>query len=146
MNAITNTDLRRYYGAARGSESGMSLMEIMVVIAIIGTVMTIIGVNVVGQLDKANVETTKLQMNQVDKALQMYAIKNKGKYPSTAEGLSAAEEYMSSSETKYDAWGNEFVYLSPGPNGGAYELVSYGKDGTEGGEGTSADIRFSESR
>jgi general secretion pathway protein G len=66
----------------------------MVVIAILGTLMAIIGSSVIGQLDNANVDATKLQMQKVDQTLQMYAAKHKGKFPSTSEGLEAAAEVV----------------------------------------------------
>ncbi len=122
---------------------GMTLVEIMVVITILVSLMTVLAVNVLGRLDEANAETTKIKMRQVEQALQMYAIKHKGKYPSTSEGLQAASKYMPNpGEIPTDGWDRPFQYFSPGTHGGnEYEIVSLGKDGREGGEDVNADIK-----
>jgi general secretion pathway protein G len=123
------------------NRKGMSLVEIMVVIAIIGVLMTVIAVNVTGFLDDANVSSTKIQINNLEKALVAYSAKHKGKYPSTAEGLDAAKKYFPNDTTPADAWGTPFQYYSPGSHGKhAYEIISLGKDGKEGGEEADADI------
>ena len=125
----------------RGRE-GLTLVEIMVVIAILGVLMTVLGGSLLGALDDANVDATKLTMNRVDQALQIYASRNRGKFPSTSEGLSAAARHMTDGAVPKDAWGNDFQYFSPGSNSSApYELISLGKDGESGGEDTSADIQ-----
>ncbi len=123
------------------NRKGMSLVEIMVVIAIIGVLMTVIAVNVTGFLDDANVSATKIQINNLDKALVAYAAKHKSKYPSTGEGLDAAKKYFPNDTTPSDAWGTPFQYFSPGTHGKHdYEIISLGKDGKEGGEDSDADI------
>lgn len=125
----------------RQARKGMSLVEIMVVIAIIGVLMTVVAVNVIGYLDDANVDATKIQIKKIEEALTVYASKHRGKYPSTSEGLDAAKKYFPNNETPVDAWGNEFQYFSPGTHGDhPYEIVSMGKDGREGGEDANADI------
>lgn len=122
---------------------GMTLVEIMVVITIIVGLMAVLAVNVLGALDDANVETTKIKMRQVEQALQMYAIKHKGRYPTTSDGLDAAAKYMPTpGVVPADEWGNDFQYFSPGTHGdNDYEIISLGKDGTEGGEEANADIK-----
>lgn len=126
----------------RHGQRGLTLVEIMVVIAILGTLMAVVGVNVVNRLQDANVETTKLQIKQIEQNLAMYAAKNKGKFPSTSQGLEAAAKYFPDSKVPVDAWGNAFQYYSPGTqSGGSYEIISLGRDGAEGGEGYDADIK-----
>ena len=124
------------------SERGLTLVEIMVVIAILGTLMTIVGVSVIGQLDSANADATKLQMKKIDQTLQMYAAKHKGKFPNTSDGLAGAAKYFPDNKVPTDAWGFELQYFSPGTHSNApYELVSLGKDGQEGGQDANADIK-----
>lgn len=121
---------------------GLTLVEIMVVVAILGTLMAVVAVNVIGSLDTANVDATKLQIKKVEQGLQMYAAKHKGKFPSTSEGLEAAAKYYPDNKVPTDAWGGEFQYYSPGSNSSAaYEIISLGKDGQEGGEDSDADIK-----
>ncbi len=143
MPKRTNSPLiqRHTEGRIAGPRAGLTLIEIMVVIAVLGTLMTIVTVNVVGRLDDANVDTTKLQIKKIEQGLQMYAAKRKGRFPSTSDGLEAAKKYFSDNSVPTDAWGNEFQYFSPGTHSEQpYEIVSLGKDGSEGGEDAEADI------
>ena len=138
MSSLGRSSLR----AAAGSRRGMSLVEIMVVIAIIGVLMTVVAVNVIGYLDEANASATKIQIKKMEEALITYASKHKGKFPSTGDGLAAAKKYFPDNEVPTDAWGNGFQYFSPGTQGDrAYEIISLGKDGKEGGEDANADIK-----
>jgi len=127
--------------ARRRQRGGMSLVEIMVVIAIITTLMGIVGYGVMQIWQGSRVDTTILQMGEVNKRIELYSLKHGT--PSMSEGLAAV---YGEQEPPVDAWQNEFVYVSPGPGGMDYDVVSYGKDGTEGGEGLNADIRWSEVR
>ena len=114
----------------------------MVVIAILGLLMTVVAVNVMGSLNEGYVETTKLQMTKIEQGLQMYAVKHRTKYPSTSEGLEAAAKYFPDNQVPLDAWGNEFLYFSPGTNGDHdYEIISLGRDGKEGGDSYDQDIK-----
>ena len=123
------------------SRRGMSLVEIMVVIAIIGILGSVIAVNVFSFLEDANRSGAQIQMQNLGKGLIAYAAKHKGKYPTSGEGLDAAKKYFENSEVPVDPWENTCVYTSPGTHGDhAYEIVSYGKDGKEGGEGDDADV------
>lgn len=130
-------------GLGRRRRQGMSLIEIMVVIAIIGILMTVLAVGITARLDDANVSTTEIQIDKLKEGLQLYALKHNQKYPSTSEGLAAAKKYFSESgdEIPKDAWGNDFLYFSPGTHGDhPYEIISLGKDGKEGGEDANADL------
>lgn len=123
------------------SRRGMSLVEIMVVIAIITTLMSIVGYGVMQVWQNSRVDTTILQMGEVNKRIELYALKHGA--PSSGEGLAAV---YGDEDTPTDAWGHPFVYTTPGPNGMDYELTSRGKDGSEGGTGLNADIKWSENR
>ncbi|MBK7761541.1 MAG: type II secretion system protein GspG [Deltaproteobacteria bacterium] len=134
--------MRKNLASALGRRRrGMTLVEIMVVIAIIGTMMSIVGFAVADNFAKANVETTKLTMQQIDKNLGMYAAAKKGKFPTTSEGLAAAAKYFPDGAVPKDSWGNEFIYTA---SGRGYEIVSLGADGVEGGEDYDADINSAE--
>lgn len=120
---------------------GMSLVEVMVVIAIIVTLMSIVGYGVMSTFESSRVDTTKLQMHEINKKIELYSLKKK--LPSTGEGIKAV---YGDESVPLDSWGNEFVYISPGPDGLKYDIISYGADGAEGGTGNDADIRWSAER
>lgn len=141
LSRFGRSSLRASASAAMGSRKGMSLVEIMVVIAIIGVLMTVIAVNVLGYLNDANRSATKIQIKKIEEALTVYAAKHKGKFPSTGDGLEAAKKYFPDSKVPTDAWGNSFQYYAPGTHGeNAFEIISLGGDGKEGGEDANADI------
>lgn len=144
MPRFSTSSLVRQARAARRlrPDAGLTLIEIMVVIAILGLLMTVVAVNLSSSLNEGYVDTTKLQMEKIKGSLQMYAVKNKSKYPTTSEGLEAAAKYFPDNKVPKDAWDNEFQYYSPGTNSDEpFELISLGADGSEGGEGYDADIK-----
>lgn len=120
---------------------GMSLVEVMVVIAIIVTLMSIVGLGAMNAYENSIVEMTNIKMHEVNKQIELYSLKKK--VPSTGEGLGTV---YGSGSVPQDGWGNDFSYISPGPNGLKYDIISYGADGTEGGEENNADIKFSEQK
>lgn len=137
---MDNSPLRAL-GRRTRRRAGLTLVEIMVVIAIIGTLMTVIAVGVTGFFGEANVSATEIQIKRIEEALIVYAAKHKGQYPKTSDGLAAAKKYFPDGKVPTDAWGNEFQYYSPGTHGdNPYEIISLGKDGQEGGEDENADI------
>ena len=134
------------------NQAGMTLIEIMVVVAIIGSIAALVTVNVLDYLDESKVETTKIQIKNVESALEQFKRRH-GFYPTTEQGLSAlvekptvgkipdnypADGYLKS--IPKDGWGNEFTYTQPGTQGHKYEIISLGGDSAEGGENTDADI------
>ena len=126
----------------RSRREGMTLVEIMISLSIIGIVMTVLLVNVVGYLDSANQDATRITIRRVEDALMVYSSKHKGKYPSSSDGIAAVKNLLTNEEVPQDAWGRDFIYVSPGTHGShPYEIISLGKDGQEGGEGANADIQ-----
>lgn len=134
------------------NQAGMTLIEIMVVVAIIGSIAALVTVNVLDYLDESKVETTKIQISNVESALEQYKRRH-GSYPSTEQGLDALvnkptvgkvpDNYPSDGYLKavpQDGWGNDFVYYSPGVSGHKIEIISYGADGEEGGDEMDADL------
>jgi len=135
------------------SARGMSLVEIMIVIVIMGSVAALVGRNVISQLEKSKVRTTQLQMDALKTALQDYYLDN-GSYPTTEQGMIALVEkpsiepepisyspdgYLKGKNTPKDSWNKEFIYES---DGASYTVISLGKDAKEGGEGYAEDIIF----
>jgi general secretion pathway protein G len=115
---------------------GMTLIEIMVVITILGLIMAAVGVSVIPKLEEAKQDTARLDIKNIQSALKLYYTK-KGKYPDTGTGLRALVETQNLDKIPLDPWGHEYVYMN---EGGKPVLITYGADGTQGGEGSDADI------
>ena len=131
--------------------SGFTLLEVMVVLAIIGGIMALVASNTIGSADDARVKTTTSQIKLIEGALDMYKLDNY-RYPTTEQGLEAlitkpegnpepknyrSSGYLKGNSVPTDAWGNEFLYFI---DRGQYEIISLGSDGIEGGSADAADI------
>ncbi|AFT70487.1 MULTISPECIES: type II secretion system major pseudopilin GspG [Alloalcanivorax] len=137
----------------RRNQRGFTLLEIMVVVAILGLLAAMIVPNVIGQGEQAKVDIAKTNMSRIVQQLDMYKFNN-GRYPSTEEGIRALVERPASAkkwpeggylpQIPQDPWGNDYVYLSPGVDG-PFDLYSLGADGAEGGTGVDADISWRDS-
>lgn len=135
----------------RHAQAGFTLIEIMVVVAIIGILALIIVPNVVGKDDQARVTSTKASLSAVANALELYKLDNY-RYPRSETGLAAlvkrspdARVFPDGGYLKkmpLDSWEHPIQYVSPGSNGKAYDLYSLGADNAEGGQGYAADIYF----
>lgn len=126
--------------SARAAARGMTLIEILVVITILGIIAAAVAVNVVGQLDEAKVKQAKTDLHTLENCLDLYKI-DKGRYPSTEEGLQAVVTAGKCKNQLKDPWGHPYVYLFPGQvHPESFDLKSYGADGQQGGESTNADI------
>lgn len=130
---------------------GMTLIEIMVVLVIMGVLAALIVPNVMGRPDEARIAAAKQDVTTVTNALQMYKLDNRI-YPSTEQGLAALIKPTTISplppafrsggylpKLPQDPWGNPYQYLSPGVHG-QVDVWSLGADGQPGGEGVDADI------
>ncbi len=137
-----------------GREGGMTLIEIMVVITILGLIATVVTVNVLDRLDEAKIETSKTQMKVFEEALDQFRRDN-GFYPSTEQGLQSLVErptigrmpkrypskgYLKGGKVPKDPFDCDYQYYSPGIQGHEYEIYSLGRDCQEGGDGVDADI------
>lgn len=132
----------------RARVSGFTLIEVMVVVVILGILATLVVVNVVGSDDKARVTAARSDLSAISQALDLYKLDN-FTYPTTDMGLEAlvhapegARNFPQGGYLKkmpMDPWGNPYQYFAPG-SAGPYDLMSFGADGVEGGEGTAADI------
>ena len=120
----------------RRRQRGMTLIEIMVVITILGLIMAAVGVAVIPKLDEAKQDTARLDIANINQALKLYYTK-KGKYPDTGTGLRALVDTNNLERIPTDPWGKEYVYMN---EGGKPVIISYGADGTAGGEGPDADV------
>ncbi len=134
---------------------GFTLIELMIVIAIIGILSIIVVPRFMDIPQKARVEAAKQQIAAFGLALDRYNLDN-GVYPTTEQGLAALIEkpnsepapmnyneggYPKKKELPKDPWGRDYIYRSPGDQGNDYEIMSLGADGRDGGEGVNGDIK-----
>jgi len=140
---------RRRPRTRRRGERGFTLVEILVVITIIGLIMGLVGPRVLNYLTESKAKAAKIQIESFASALDLFFL-DSGRYPSGSEGLTALVQrpgsisgwsgpYLKGGLVPADPWGNPYIYRSPGQRG-AYDLVSFGADGQEGGTGTASDI------
>jgi general secretion pathway protein G len=134
----------------RDGERGFTLVEMLVVITIIGLIMALVGPRVLGYLSESKVKATKIQIESLSSALDLYYLDN-GRYPSSSEGLPALVQrpanagswngpYLKTGTVPTDPWGRPYVYRSPG-NHAPYEIASYGPSGEPGGAGGANEIK-----
>ena len=132
---------------------GWTFIETLIVLAIVLILVSSVGITAVKQIDKARVVTAKSQIETFSLALDSYYM-DIGNYPTQEQGLDALFTKPSaiSDETVWDGpyiskpvpndpWGHQYQYIVPGENGLEYGIISYGKDGLEGGENKNADIK-----
>lgn len=132
-------------------QAGFTLIEIMVVIAIIGILATLIVPRIMGRPDEARATAAKHDIGTINQALKLYRL-DIGRYPSTEQGLNAlvtrpsAEPVPQNWKTggyldslPNDPWGHPYQYANPGTKG-EIDIYSYGADKKPGGTGADADI------
>ena len=128
---------------------GFTLIELMVVLAIIGVLAALIVPNVLGRADDARVTAARTDVGNLMQALKLYKLDNQ-RYPSSAQGLQALvtkptteplpgnwKPYLEKLPT--DPWGRAYLFMNPGLKA-EVDVLSFGADGQTGGEGNNADI------
>ena len=128
---------------------GFTLVELLVVLAILGLLAGLVGPQVMKFLGGSKTKTAALQIHDLGATLDLYRLEI-GQYPSTDQGLDALVKqpgnarnwngpYLKKSDVPKDPWGNEYQYRSPGQQG-AFDIWSLGADNREGGEGEDKDV------
>ncbi len=129
---------------------GFTLIELLVVLLILGMIAGIAGPQIMNYLGDSKAKAAKLQIGEFEGTLDLYKL-DVGRYPDGQEGLQALVQAPASSGDRWrgpylkkkalpkDPWGNDYQYVAPGKHG-AFDIVSFGADGKEGGEGENKDV------
>jgi general secretion pathway protein G len=147
--------LRRATRSAASRRAGFTLVEMLVVLAIIGSIVGLVGPRVLNYLSESKVKTAQIQMENISSALDLFYL-DTGRYPSSEEGLGALARrpsgvsvwngpYLKSANVPKDPWGHDYLYRAPGQNG-PFELGSIGPEGRPGGAATVTRNRDSAAR
>lgn len=128
--------------------AGVTILEVLVVLAIMGLLATVVAPRVVGYLGRAKTTTAETQINSLKSAVQFFEI-DVGRIPTDAEGLSVlltappsepnwAGPYLPSGDALSDPWGRDYIFEVTGD--GLFSISSFGRDGRAGGDGQDADV------
>jgi general secretion pathway protein G len=133
------------------SQAGMSLIEILIALTLLALAGTFVAGKVFEQLQEGQVSSAKIQIKSLSERLKEFR-RDCGYLPTSDQGLDALLDkptggreckryapggYIDGGKIPLDPWDNEFVYESDGKT---FTILSFGNDGTEGGEGADADI------
>ena len=135
-------------------DDGFTLLEILIVVMIIGSLMALVATGLFSRGEQARIDTAGMQVTSLASQLELYKLDN-GRYPTTEQGLGALVRepvsdprprsynpggYLKARQLN-DPWQTPFRYRYPGShNSHSFDLWSLGPDGVEGGEGDGADI------
>jgi general secretion pathway protein G len=133
----------------RDGQAGLTLLEMMIVLAIIALIAGLAGPRLIENFGRAKSRAAAIQMTNLKGALQLFYI-DAGRYPTEAEGLSVLltapsgvadwkGPYLEGDEATIDPWQRSYIYRSPASDG-PYELSTYGRDGVAGGTREDSDI------
>lgn len=133
-------------------QSGFTLIEMLVVMAIIGLLAGLIGPRLFGKVDSSKVQTAETQIKMLRSSLEVLHL-DIGRFPNANEGMSLLVNVPQEEKLRLrwrgpyldqdipaDPWGNAYQYSLPGPKGQPFALYSFGADGKQGGQGNDADV------
>ncbi len=133
---------------------GFTILEMLIVLAIIAMIMGMIGTKMFTQFDQSKVQVTETRMKTLADSVMRFRI-DTNRVPTTQEGLTALIKKpndpaltnkwrapYTDEDSLLDAWDKPFLYTAPGSNGAVFSLLSYGGDGVPGGDGVNTDIVY----
>lgn len=137
------------HNAEWNSRSGVTILEVLIVLSIIAMIAAVAGPRLIGYLGRAKSETAQLQVQQIGNALQLFYI-DTGRYPTNSESLTVlitappgdtswAGPYLDNEDGLTDPWGRAYIYAEPDDQG-MPTVTSLGRDGNRGGSGEDSDV------
>jgi general secretion pathway protein G len=143
------TDMTKSGTAAKRSERGITLFELLVVLVILALLATIVAPRVIGYLGRSKTDVAQAQLSSIATSLELFYL-DMGRYPEAEEGLAALMDapddsalwrgpYFGNSSGFNDPWGRPYLYLRTEP-GDRFMLTTLGRDGEAGGEGEDGDL------
>jgi general secretion pathway protein G len=134
----------------RRTQAGVTLIEMLVVVTIIGLFVALVGPGLWRRVDEARNTQAKTQIANFMTSLGAYKLVDTGTFPTTEQGLAALRVKPSDTpqwngpylekDLPKDPWGRDYLYKFPGEHGDSPDIVSLGQDGQPGGEGLAADV------
>jgi general secretion pathway protein G len=133
------------------NRNAFTMIEIIAVLVIVGLLAGVATTSFMSRIEKAKVITTKTSLKQLSNAVSQFYM-DTGAYPEEEEGLDplviepmdstnwTPGGYLGTAELPKDSWGNPFEYQRYPENNKPFVIISYGRDGEEGGEGDDADL------
>ena len=149
MTHLVRISARSRTQRRRDAEAGFTLVELLVVLAILAMLATFVGPQVLRYLGKARTESARIQISAIVSALELYAIDN-GSYPSQEAGLAALNQappgatrwngpYLKKADGILDPWGRPYGYRVVGTSG-QFTVFTLGRDNAVGGVGEDQDV------
>lgn len=132
------------FGQNRKTTRGFTLIELLIVIVIVGLLASLVAPEMFSKVDSSRIKTAKAQMDLLETSLNTYRL-DLGNYPETLDELVKSDRanwdgpYLPK-DVPLDPWGNPYIYSNKTEQGIGFSLLSYGRDGRQGGEGEDADI------
>lgn len=131
----------------RGRRLGMTLVEVLAVVVILGLLASILLMGFSSTFGRAKTELAKTNIGVIVGKIELYRIE-KSAFPTNDVGLKVltdgqatpAASYYLSTDKIIDPWGRAYLYMAPGPNGLPFEVVTLGADGQAGGDGEDTDV------